>query len=319
VSKRSISIVLLISLLTLVFAASAAPAAKKQFTFGVSIGWIDNDFGLRARNGFIDTINKMGGKAIEAVALSNVQKQVSQVDNFINTKVDAIFISPYDTLALTPLIGKAQRAKIPTFVVDTMIYDPSPTCTVLSDNYRIGMDTMQYIIDKLKGKGNIVLFGAPQHEGIRNRVLGANAVLSKYPGIKVVAVHNISWAVGDPTPLDAMQNILRAHSKKGDIDAIWAPYDTAAAQICNAIEQAGRTSEMFVTGVDGDKMGIVDYINKGKVFELTAGQSPYWMAKTAVELAFKYLNGEKVPRIVTAPYALITKSSGMEPYYDQNW
>ena len=316
-SKRLLGVI--IASLVLLSMVVVPVGAQKKFTIGVAVGWIDNDFGLRVRNGFMDTIEALGGEAIEAVAFSNVQKQVSQVDNFINMKVDAIMISPYDTLALAPLIAKAQRAGIPTFAVDTMIYDPSPTCTVLSDNYRIGMDSMQYVIDQLGGKGNIVIFGAPQHEGIRNRVLGANMLLRQYPDIKVVATHDISWALGDPTPLDAMQNILRAHPNPGDIDAVWAPYDTAAAQICNAIEQAGRTDEMFVTGVDGDKMAIEEYINKGRVFKMTAGQGPYWMAKTAVEMAFKYLNGEKVPRLITAPHMLITQESNLEPYYDQNW
>lgn len=315
--KKFLMISLLILLMSLLFVQ--AGFTEDKYTFGVAIGWIDNDFGLRVRNGFIETIEKMGGAPIEAVALASVQKQVSQVENFINTKVDAIMISPFDVLALTPLIAKAQRAKIPVFCVDTMIYDPSPTCTVLSDNYRIGMDSMQYIVDKLDGKGNIIMFSAPQHEGIRNRTLGAQAVLKKYPDIKVVAFHNISWAVGDPTPLDVMQNFLRAHPNKGDIDAVWAPYDTAAAMISNATEQAGREGEIFVTGIDGDKMALEDYINKGKNFEMTVGQAPYWMAKTAVEMAFKYLNGEKVPRIITAPYALITKEDNMKSYYDQDW
>ncbi len=295
---------------------------KKEgpYTFGLAVGWVDNDFGLRVRNGFVDTIEKMGNaEYIEAVALSQPQKQVSQVENFINTKVDAILISPSDTTALQPLIVKAKSAGIPTFCVDTTTYDPSPTFSCTSDNFTLGRETMQYIADKLNGKGNLVVFSAPQHEGIRSRVLGVYSVLKKYPDIEVVATHAISWAVGDPTPLDAMQNILRRLPNKGDIDAVWAPYDTAAAQISNATVQAGRADEIIITGVDGDKMAIADYINKGSNFEATAAQAPYWMAKMAVEMAYAYLAGEKIPRTITAPYVIATKEMNLQPYYDKDW
>ena len=116
-SKRLLGVI--IASLVLLSMVVVPVGAQKKFTIGVAVGWIDNDFGLRVRNGFMDTIEALGGEAIEAVAFSNVQKQVSQVDNFINMKVDAIMISPYDTLALAPLIAKAQRAGIPTFAVDT--------------------------------------------------------------------------------------------------------------------------------------------------------------------------------------------------------
>ena len=179
-------------------------------------------------------------------------------------------------------------------------------------------ESMQFIVDRLGGEGNVVVFSAPQHEGIRNRTLGVYSVADMYPGINIVARHDISWAVGDPTPLDAMQNILQAHPNKGDIDALWAPYDTAAAQISNASEQAGRADEMFVTGVDGDDMAFVDYINVGKNFVATAAQTPYWMAKTTVVMAYKYLDGEKIPRHITAPYVLATKEKNVQPGYDMN-
>jgi ribose transport system substrate-binding protein len=299
---------------------ASAQVKKGPYTFGLAIGWIDNDFGLRVRNGFVETINKMGNaKYIEAVALSQPSKQVTQIENFINLKVDAILISPSDTTALQPLIVKAREVGIPTFCVDTTTYDPCPTFSATSDNYTLGRETMRYIADKLNGKGNLVIFSAPQHEGIRSRVMGVYSVLKKYPGIKVVATHAISWAVGDPTPLDAMQNILRRLPNKGDINAVWAPYDTAAAQISNATVQAGREAEIIITGVDGDKMAIADNINKGSNFEATAAQAPYWMAKTAVEMAYSYLAGEKIPRTVTAPYVIATKKTNLQPSYDSNW
>jgi len=288
------------------------------YTFGVSVGWIDNDFGLRMRNGFIETIEKIGNaEYIESVAMSNVQRQVSHIESFINSGVDAILISPYDTTAIQPLIIKAAEAGIPTFCCDTTTYDPMPTLAITSDNFTLGRETMTFLAEKMGGKGNLVVFSAPQHEGIRSRVQGVYSVLRNYPDIKVVATHAISWAVGDPTPLDAAQNILRAHPS-GTIDAVWAPYDTAAAQISNATVQAGRDGEIIITGVDGDTQGL-EYVNKGSNFIATAAQSPYWMAKTAVEMAYEYLKGNKIPRYITAPFVVATQEHNLQSNYDVDW
>jgi len=300
-----------------------APAAAKKeksdkYTFGVEVGWIDNDFGLRVRDGFINTIERLGNaEYIEASALSNVQRQVSHIENFIDMGVDAIFISPYDTAAIQPLIVKAAEEGIPTFCVDTTTYDPMPTLAVTSDNFDIGRSSMFFLAEKMGGKGNLVVFSAPQHEGIRSRVLGVYSALKLFPDIKVVATHAISWAVGDPTPLDAMQNILRAHGP-GTIDAVWAPYDTAAAQISNATVQAGRDKEIIITGVDGDSNGL-EYVNRGSNFISTAAQAPYWMAKTAVEMAYEYLAGNQIPRYITAPYIMATQEDNLHGNYDIDW
>ncbi len=64
----------------------------------------------------------------------------SQVETFINDKVDAIVLLPFDGAALTPIALEAMEAGIPVINVDREFNDPNAArVTVLGDNYGMGV------------------------------------------------------------------------------------------------------------------------------------------------------------------------------------
>ena len=66
--------------------------------------------------------------------------QISQVETFINDKVDAIVLLPFDGAAMTPVALKAMEAGIPVINVDREFDDPNAArVTVLGDNYGMGV------------------------------------------------------------------------------------------------------------------------------------------------------------------------------------
>ena len=75
-----------------------------------------------------------------AEGTNDVNLQISQVETFINEKVDAIVLLPFDGAAMTPVALKAMEAGIPVINVDREFSDPNAArVTVLGDNYGMGV------------------------------------------------------------------------------------------------------------------------------------------------------------------------------------
>ena len=75
-----------------------------------------------------------------AEGTNDVNLQISQVETFINDKVDAIVLLPFDGAAMTPVALKAMEAGIPVINVDREFDDPNAArVTVLGDNYGMGV------------------------------------------------------------------------------------------------------------------------------------------------------------------------------------
>ena len=109
-----------------------------------------------------------------------------------------------------------------------------------------------YIADQLKCKGNVVeIQGLAGISVTDDRSKGfADELKKKCPdgGIKIVAQQP-----GDFNPdkgLKVMENILQAQKK---IDAVYTHDDDMAQGVVQAIRNAGREDEMFLTGVGGSQ------------------------------------------------------------------
>jgi monosaccharide ABC transporter substrate-binding protein, CUT2 family (TC 3.A.1.2.-) len=95
---------------------------------------------------------------VEVTALGydyDMNKQFTQIDNFIAAGVDLILLNPADPQAVAPAIARAQAAGIPVVAVDTAA--EGADATVTTDNVQAGEIACQYIVDKLGGKGDVVI------------------------------------------------------------------------------------------------------------------------------------------------------------------
>lgn len=191
------------------------------------------------------------------------------IEDYVNKQVDVIYISYADLRAAKSALEVANKAGIPVFTVDSG-WTPGVVADVTSNNYVMSGKVSTYMIDKLGGKGNIVVFGLDPIQACRKRADAINAVLKEYPGIKVLGTHNISLSNFYEDTQKAMENFL---NKYGDqIDAVWTPFDEAAMAVSDAIEAGGKSKkDLFVTGFDGHRMAL-DRMSKGGPQVATAGQ-----------------------------------------------
>lgn len=235
-------------------------------------------------------------------ARSDVVKQLSQVENFISQKVDAIIVNPVDTASTANIIKAATAAKIPLVFVNRRPDSPTlapGVAAVVSDDVEAGKLQMQYIAEKLGGKGNIViLLGDLANNSTTNRTKGVKEVLTKYPGIKIEQEQTGIWL------RDKGMTLVNDWLTQGrDFDAVLANNDEMAIGASMALKSAGKKG-VLIAGVDGTPDGL-NAITKGDM-TVSAFQDAKGQADKSVETARKMAKNEPIEQNVVIPFQLIT-------------
>ncbi|WP_126426166.1 substrate-binding domain-containing protein [Brevibacillus marinus] len=237
-------------------------------------------------------------------ANNDVSKQISQIENLISQKVDAIIVAAVDSDAVAPAVQKAKEAGIPLIGLNMLINSPDVTAYSGPNDVEAGELEMQYVADKLGGKGNIVILEGPigtsaqlqRREGIHN-------VLEKNPGIQVLAEQTANWSRAEA--LSLMENWLQ--SFEGQIDAVVAQNDEMALGAIQALEAKGLKDEVIVVGVDAIK-DACESIKAGKL-DATVFQDAVTEAQQAVQLAVKAAKGEPFEKENLIKMELVTKEN----------
>ena len=254
----------------------------------------------------------------ELLQAADADSQAQQIEQAISQKPDALVVLPQDGEALTPVAQKAERAGIPVVNIDRLFSKPdAATATILGDNYQIGTLAADYIGDQLKCSGNVVeIQGLAGISVTEDRSKGFSDELKKRcpdGGIKVVARQPGDF--NPDTGLKVMENILNAQKK---IDAVYTHDDDMAQGVVQAIRNAGRDNDMFLTGVGGSS-DAMKQIKAGGLYRATFLYNPN-MAASAVNMARLIALGQglpelvppEVPRQIVVPAAVVTKDNVAE-------
>jgi ribose transport system substrate-binding protein len=179
---------------------------------------------------------------------NDVNLQISQVETFINDKVDAIVLLPFDGAALTPVALKAMKAGITVINVDREFDSPfAARSTVLGDNYGMGVSAGTYVCEKLKGKSDAVvaeIAGIDSLPLTQDRSKGFADALGEC-GLKVN--NRVAAEFTVESGEKAAANLLQAAPR---IDAIWNHDDDQGIGVSAAIKNSGR-KEFFLVGGAG--------------------------------------------------------------------
>ncbi|MCB5410913.1 ABC transporter substrate-binding protein [Pseudogemmobacter faecipullorum] len=265
-------------------------ADKKLERIGISLGTMSNPFFVALARGAEAEAKKVNPD-VQVMAFGydyDIAKQFSQIDNFISAGVDLILLNPADASAIGPAIRRAQEAGIVVVAVDT--FAEGADAVVTTNNVQAGEIACQYIVDKLKGEGNVIIQNGPQVSAVIDRVNGCKSALEAAPGITILS----SDQDGKGTREGGM-NVMQSHLVRfADIDAVFAINDPQAIGTDLAARQQGR-SGIIISAVDGAPDIEVALKDAGAVMiEASASQNPYDMARRAVDLGVKVLQGEEL-------------------------
>jgi ribose transport system substrate-binding protein len=288
-----------------VVALTGAASAKDLNKIGISLGSMGNPFFVALATGATDKAKEVNPN-VEVTALGydyDLNKQFTQIDNFIAAGVDLILLNPADPKAVAPAIARAQAAGIPVVAVDTAA--EGADATVTTDNVQAGEIACQYIVDKLGGKGDVVIVNGPQVSAVIDRVVGCKKVFGANSGIKVLSDDQDAKGSRDGG-LNVMQSMLTRFEK---IDAVFAINDPTGIGASLAAKQANRTN-LFITAVDGAPDIEAELKDTSSLVVASSSQDPYAMAQLATQIGIDLINGKKPAQQVTLlPSKLVTREN----------
>lgn len=268
-------------------------------TIGFSISTLNNPFFVSLKEGAEQAAEEAGAKLIVADAQDDSAKQLNDVEDLIQKKVDILLINPTDSHAVSSAVESANQAGIPVITVDRESEGGETVAHIASDNVSGGKMAGEYILEQLGGKGNIVeLEGIPGTSAARDRGKGFHEAVDGKSGVKVVASQpaDFNRAKG----LNVMENILQSHK---DIQAVFAHNDEMALGALEAIQAAKK--DILVVGFDAIE-DAVKAVEKGDM-AATIAQKPEEMGRVAAEVAVKAAKDEKVEKFYPVELELIAK------------
>nr|WP_242040736.1 ABC transporter substrate-binding protein [Coleofasciculus sp. FACHB-1120] len=273
----------------------------------VTVRDLGNPFFVQVGKGAEAEAKRIGGGDVSTTLVSSgddLNQQFNQIENFIASDVSMIILNAADSKGIFAAVEKAKQAGIPIIAVDTAA-EGGVDATVTSNNVQAGEVSCQYIADRLKGQGNVVIINGPPVASVVERVQGCLSVFSKYPNIKILSKDQNAEGSRDGG-LRVMSDLLTSFPK---IDAVFAINDPSGIGAELAATQAQR-KEFFIVGVDGAPEALDALKQENSLFVATAAQDPFRMAAKAVEVGNDILKGNKPanPNILI-PVTLITREN----------
>lgn len=277
--------------------ASGSQAANK---IGFSVSTQVNPFYKAMADGVRDQGKADGMEVTVLNAEDKLEKQIADVEDLIQKKVDVIVINATHDGAAA-VLNKAADAGIPVITLQRGVPGAKVVSHIGTDNVVIGREGAEWIAKKLNGKGNVVVMeGIPGAASSEDRKKGSAEVWPKYPGIKIVAQQ--SGKYDRAVALGVMENILQAQPQ---IDAVFCFNDEMAMGALAAVK-AARRAGIIITGMDANK-DAREAVERGEL-AMTIALPPYDIGKTGALYAKWLITKEKpVPPRTVMPVSFITK------------
>lgn len=231
----------------------------------------------------------------------NIAEQMSQVEDVIVKRPNAIVFIPVDFRAMVSGVGKMNTSGIPVVNATDRSDSGKFVSFVGSDDYQLGLATGRYLFQALGGKGNVIAL-----EGVRGSLVGSERfrgfkkALEAFPGIKLLASQpaNFQRLQG----LQVTENLMQTFPK---MDGLWGANDAMALGAIEAIDGANRKA--MVVGINGTPEAI-ESVKQGKLLA-TGDYNGFAQGCVATMVAIRHLRKLPVPASVVFPADVIDRGN----------
>ncbi|GAB1483028.1 hypothetical protein MASR2M78_18440 [Treponema sp.] len=248
-----------------------------------------------------------------------VNQQVSDIEDLLVKKVDALVVFPHDT-SVTSIVEKAYTSGVYTVVLDRGvskegIYD----IYITNDDEAYTRKGSEWLAKQMNYRGNLLLIsGAPSPiDTIRTGTI--KETMKKYPNIKILDVQPGDW--NKQKSLSVMENYLQKYKS---IDAVYTADDDMMLGAMQAYKESGRRDIKHFLG-GGCLKGVIKEImdDSNPLVKADVTYSPSVIA-TSISYAVIGVKGDKLnpfiyqvralPRRVILPSELVTRENAKDFY-----
>lgn len=277
--------------------AGDAAAQDKKFKVGVSLPESQNPFYVAMSKSIVKTLDANGIEATLLMANSDVNEQVSQINDLIASKVDAILVSPENTEGPAPALKAAHAAGIPLFMIARTLdpkYKDIWKTYVGFDYTKVGQMKGKWVVDNIK-PGKIAMLNGPA---------GALVSVNMEKGFKEIvekAGFQVVWAQNSvQTRENGLKLAEDALVAQPDVVAIYAMNDDLALGAAQAVKAANKTGKVATLGMNGAPPALAA-IHNGDL-SMTILLDPVGWGKSAAQMVADYLKAGKQPTELYEPF-----------------
>jgi ribose transport system substrate-binding protein len=283
--------------------SSAGDSQAVKYRIGFSNGFSGNSW----RAEMLASLEQEAAKHPEVELITvdgqgDINKQVSDIESLIAQKVDAIMVIPNTAQSVQPVLKKAMAAGIKVVDFNLSLEDETACDAYVGTNqvYK-GEESAKWMVEKLGGKGNIVLLGGiPGNSGTAQYNEGVENVL-KDTDVKVLIYRDCNWQ--EDKAKTVMADILAAYP---EFDGI---ISDGGQDSCGALKAMIAAKRDLVPTTGDDYNGLFKmYVNNKdnyKNFDIGTISEPTWESKVALQTCIKLLDGETVDKFVEVKPQLI--------------
>jgi ABC-type sugar transport system substrate-binding protein len=235
---------------------------------------------------------------------SDVQSQISQVEDQLAKNIDALAIAPTDPNALATIVDKAKAAGVGVVFIDTKGINDG--VTFIGTNNEAGAALAADFICKNVEKGSdvAILQGIITQSTGQARADGSKKGLTDC-GMNVVAEQPADWDTAKAQT--AMENIITGNP---NLKAVFASNDNMALGAVQALKSANILDKVMVVGFDANP-NAAESILAGEM-TATIAQNPMNMGRFGVENALKVKKGETIDAVIDTGTVLVTKENAAD-------
>ena len=288
----------------------AAKIKAGNFTVGLSMGWLGDDWASEQLIGLKETFEKYGVKVVaETNANWDDAKQIADLETIAVLKPSLVVSIPLNgkTTAAAFKAIKAGGAQV--VFIDQAVEGMDPgkdyVSIVSSDNLALGMYIADELAKAIGGKGEVAAMYFANDFYVTNlRYIGFVArLMAKYPDIKLVA------AAGHDNP-DKGQEVAQAVlARFPNLNGMYASWSIPAMGAVTAAQTAGLTPDKFkITNENFDQIVAANMAKNGFIAGISS-QRPYDQGVAEASLGLLALIGEKTPPYVVVPPVAVNRGN----------
>lgn len=311
-SRRAV-VLFAASLLALGAACGRKAGPATQFSLGVVPKGTTHEFWKSIHAGAIKAARELDSQGIQVsitwkgpMREDDREQQVQVVEGFTSQGISGIVLAPLDEHALVRPVEEAERAGVPTVVIDSDLRTDQIVSFVATDNIKGGELAADRMGEVLKNKGKVLLLR--YQEGSASTTDRENGFLrrmkSKYPGITLISSDQYAGPTRD-TAKRASENLLNRYGR--DLDGIFCVNESSTAGMLLALQDIDRAGKIAFIGFDSSQP-FIDALQNGQLTGLIV-QNPLNMGYLGVKTMVAHLQGKPVDKRIDTGVWLITKDN----------
>ena len=293
----------------------AAKIKAGNFTVGIAMGWLGDDWASEQLIGLKETFEKYGVKVVaETNANWDDAKQIADLDTIAVLKPSLVVSIPLNGKTTASAFKAIKDGGAKVVFIDQAVEGMEPgkdyVSIVSSDNLALGMYIADELAKAIGGKGEVAAMYFANDFYVTNlRYIGFVArLMAKYPDIKLVA------AVGHDNP-DRGQEVAQAVlARYPNLNGIYASWSIPAMGAVTAAQTAGLTPDKFkIANENFDQIVAANMAKNGFIAGISS-QRPYDQGVAEAKVGLLALIGEQTPPYVVVPPLAVNRGNLAESY-----